>query len=326
MTGTRDWSTGTAPAKVNLALAVTGRRGDGYHELRSVFLRIELADRVALRAIPAHGPPQGGRSDRLLITGDAGCPVVDNLVLRAIGAARAAASADGSEVPRYEAVLTKAVPMAAGLGGGSSDAATTLRLLAAEHPSAVPHPVLERLARDLGADVPFFLDGAGASLVTGTGDGLEPLPPPIEPLGLLLLVPGQGAPTGSVFHAYDQLGSQQPGIAGVVDDLAGRLRAGADPEAICAIARELRDANDLWAPAARVVPGLADLRSTLEGRLGRPVLLTGAGSTLFALYASPGDARIAAEHLRAAPVAGLRVLVTRSTGPDIPTNEHRREP
>ncbi|MCY7418304.1 MAG: 4-(cytidine 5'-diphospho)-2-C-methyl-D-erythritol kinase, partial [Chloroflexi bacterium] len=141
----------SASAKVNLALAVTRVRADGYHELRSVFLRLELADTLSLTdSLAPDGP------DQLDIDGDADCPVADNLVLRAIVAFRAAAG--GSLVPPVAVRLRKRIPMAAGLAGGSTDAATTLCLLAARFPDAAADVDLRALAARIGSDVLFFVD------------------------------------------------------------------------------------------------------------------------------------------------------------------------
>ncbi len=193
-----------AQAKVNLALAVTGTRPDGYHELRSVFLRLELADTLTLAGPAAPDAEPGAAPDELVIEGDPECPVADNLVLRATEGFRRLASDAGVAVPAIRLQLTKRIPMAAGLAGGSSDAAATLRLLAARHPDAASRAELRRLAARLGADVPFFLDGAGAALVTGIGETLEPLPPPIDPVGILLLTPPEGSSTPAVFRAWDE--------------------------------------------------------------------------------------------------------------------------
>jgi 4-diphosphocytidyl-2-C-methyl-D-erythritol kinase len=317
----------SAYAKVNLALAVTGRRGDGYHELRSVFLRLELADTLLLagtaRSTDGDGP--ASPPDILVVEGDPACPVTDNLVLRAIEAFRAAAARAGTVVPRVRVTLAKRIPMAAGLGGGSADAAAMLRLLAARHPGAIPSTDLETLAIGIGADVPFCLDGAGAALVSGIGEVVEPLPPPIDPVGVLLLSPAVGSSTAAVFSAWDDLTDPAdtadpvaPPTAArpAIDSLARLLRSGADGPTLAAHAPTLRDANDLWHAASAVTPGQVALRDSLERRLGRPVLLTGSGSSLFSLYPSPDAAAGIAAAVRSEPMfATLRVNATRSTGP-----------
>ena len=226
--------------------------------------------------------------------------------------------------------------MAAGLAGGSTDAATTLRLLAARHPGVLTREELGVLAARIGADVPFFLDGAGAALVSGVGEEVEPLPPPIEPVGVLLVRPAFGSPTPQVFGAWDSLaerstadvGGPEAGASGrAVDDLSHLLRSGATPGDLVARAPMLRAANDLWRPAVSVTPELATIRDTLETRIDRPVLMTGSGSTLFALYPDPDSAEHAALALRSAPpLQNAHVLASRSTGMQPPPISSRREP
>ena len=314
MTRTMSVSEVAAPAKVNLALAVIGRWPNGYHELRSVFLRLDLADTVTIAGPPA----TPGSRDELVVLGDPDCPIDDNLVLVAIAGFRAACGT--TVVPPLRGVLTKRIPMAAGLAGGSTDAASTLRLLAARHPGMLTSDELRALAARIGADVPFFLDGAGAALVGGFGEDVEPLPPPIEPVGVLLVRPAFGSATPLVFGVWDELDVEPASDRGTashaVDALAHLLRSGATPGDLMAQAPMLRTANDLWRPAVTITPVLATLRETLEERLDRPVLMTGSGSTLFALYPDPGAAERAGEGLGREPsLQHARIIATRSTGP-----------
>jgi 4-diphosphocytidyl-2-C-methyl-D-erythritol kinase len=150
--------------------------------------------------------------------------------------------------------------------------------------------------------VPFFVEAVGAALVSGTGDSLEPLPPPIEPLGVLLVRPPVGLATGRVFGAWDRshTGPHEPAPSPVIDELAAELRAGARPRTLIQLAGRLRDANDLWAAAAAEEPRMGHCRDALETRLARPVLMSGSGSTLFALYPDRAAADEAAAELRAA--------------------------
>ena len=166
----------------------------------------------------------------------------------------------GDPVPPMRFRLTKRIPMAAGLAGGSSDAAAALRLLAARHPGITTPEDIRQLAARIGADVPFFLDGAGAALVTGVGEAVEPLPPPIDPLGILLLTPLEGSSTPAVFRAWDESAratAPGPGVASdAIDRLARLLRGGVDAATLAAHAPALRSANDLWPAATMVTPGL----------------------------------------------------------------------
>jgi 4-diphosphocytidyl-2-C-methyl-D-erythritol kinase len=305
----------TAPAKLNLVLAVTGARPDGYHTLRSVFLRIALADDVAVGLAPPTPPGTPGTSDRLVIEGDPSCPVEDNLVLRAAAVLRGLA-ADGrrmTEAPRASPLpallfrLRKRIPMGAGLAGGSSDGAAALDL-AADAWGLRLHPTarLEAALR-LGADVPFFAAGHDAALVAGIGEALEPLPGLRTPAGVLLVTPGVRLATAQVFREHDG-GALGPAAADpakhAADALADRLRDGLDGPELAGLACGLRDANDLWPAALRLVPALGELRASLERATGRPFLLTGSGSTLFCLYPSPSQARAAAGTVNAA-LAGV---------------------
>ena len=315
-----------AHAKVNLGLAITGRRADGYHELRSVFLRLALHDDVAASvhgSIPAradHPAP----ADRLVVRGDPACPVEDNLVLRAAALLRASVA---GPLPPLRLLLTKRIPLAAGLGGGSSDAAAALGVAArawALDPDTGPRP--EAVLR-LGADVPFFAAGHAAAAVAGVGEQVTPLPAPVRPAGVLLVTPPVRLATAAVFARLDAstpaagpsaLDLEWAPTAGAsaeaVATLADRLRAGLDGAGLASAAAALRDANDLWAPAASMAPGLADLRTALESELGIPVLLTGSGTTLYAVYPSGARAAAAAGHLSDGRFAWLdRALVHATT-------------
>ena len=272
-----------APAKVNLGLRIVGRRADGYHELESLFVPIDLADAIALRIESAAAPEV-----RLAITGDApgAPPGGDNLAVRAAHAFLA----QGGVRARVAIGLTKRTPVAAGLGGGSSDAAAVLRGLALAFPAAVAGRALEEIALALGADVPFFLDPR-PSWVTGIGEQREPVSG-VPPLTLLLANPGEALATAEVFRAFDAIASP----------LARRS------EAPRALAREFTDdaalaariRNDLEAPAVRLCPPMARLRAQLSAAGARAVGMSGSGATVYGVFAS----RAAAEE--AASALGLR--------------------
>lgn len=295
-----------APAKVNLGLRVVARRADGYHALRSVFLRLDLADEVTLA--DATGP-----DDTLVVEGDPDCPVEGNLVCAAVAGWRARV---GVLAP-LAIGLRKRIPMEAGLAGGSSDAAAVLRLLARRHDAPGDLP-FRSMATSIGSDVPFFAEALGAALVTGTGDALEPLPPPIEPVGVLLVRPPIGLATGRVFAAWDAFGGRPQAASPVIDELAAELRAGTDPATIVGFAPRLRDANDMWPAAVSVEPRMDACRAALEDRLGRAVLMSGSGSTLFAVYPDPQGAREAMRLLHQdlpTAVAGAWVAASASGTP-----------
>ncbi len=277
-----------APAKVNLGLAITGRREDGYHGLRSVFLRLALHDHLEARpAADARG------EDELVIEGDPGLSAHDNLVLRAAACLRAAESVRGvtdGPLPALRFRLDKHIPSAAGLAGGSSDAAAALALAAGAWGLSPDRAALLEVAARLGADVPFFVAAHGAALVSGVGEVIEPLPEPWPPPGVLLVTTAERLSTAAVFAEFDR-GAAPPGAdsgrsQAMVDHLAVALRRGLDGAALAGLAEGLRDANDLWPAAARLSPGLTPAREALESILGRAVLLTGSGPTLLAVYPS----------------------------------------
>jgi 4-diphosphocytidyl-2-C-methyl-D-erythritol kinase len=187
--------------------------------------------------------------------------------------------------------------MAAGLGGGSSDAAAALRVAGRAwglDPGSEPR--LEAVLR-LGADVPFFAAGLAVAAVTGIGDVLEPLPAPDPPAGVLLVTPTVRLATAAVFTRLDGSAPPAGASAGAIAALASLLRTGLDGAGLASAAASLRNANDLWAPAGSLAPGLAGARAALEAELGRPFLLSGSGTTLFAVYPSGAQAAAAACHL-----------------------------
>lgn len=291
-----------APAKLNLTLAVLGRRPDGYHDLHSVMVPLALGDRLSVtRAATTH--------DTLRTEGPDTGPPADNLVLRAFAAARAAVGRGADPFP-LAARLEKRIPVAAGLGGGSSDAAAAidaaleawgLRGLG-ELPDA-EFPSLQRaIAAQVGSDVPFFLAG-GPALVEGRGEVVEPLATLRGPaVGVLLVTPTAPASTPDVFAAYDSGGAAAPADPRSTrltsEHLATELRAGLDGSSLVARAGVLASANDLMAAAGAVIPGLTTFRRALARHLGRPVGMSGSGPTLWVLYPSVSAAEAAATEVR----------------------------
>ena len=303
-----------APAKVNLGLAITGRREDGYHRLRSVFLRLALHDHLEVRAAA-----DSRGADELVVEGDPGLPVHDNLVLRAAASLRATAHPRGVEdrpgaaepsLPALRFRLDKHIPAAAGLAGGSSDAAAALALAAGAWGLPSDRATLLEVAGRLGADVPFFVAAHGAALVSGVGEVIEPLPEPWPPPGVLLVTAAERLSTAAVFAEFDRgaapPGVDAPGTEAMVEHLAVALRSGLDGAVLADLADGLRDANDLWPAAARLSPSLTTAREALESILGRAVLLTGSGPTLLAVYPSLEAATSAAAELEQARPPALR--------------------
>ncbi len=273
------------PAKVNLTLEVVGRRPDGYHELRSIFLRIGLTDRLTVAAGGADG------SDTLTVSGVSGAPTRDNLVTRALNAVRARAEIP---LPVLDIVLEKGIPSAAGLGGGSSDCASAIRLAQVCWGVRLSTQEESALGLELGSDVPFFLIGAPAALVEGRGERVTPLAD-ASTAGLLLVTPPVTLSTARVFARYDDL-DPQPGGPGTM---------GVDVHRLIDSAEGFRDANDLWAAAASLEPSLPALRAELEAQTSRPWMMSGSGPTLFALYPSAVEATEAGTGLVAARLPSL---------------------
>ena len=211
--------------------------------------------------------------------------------------------------PALAARLDKRIPVAAGLAGGSSDAAAALDgALEAWGAALTIHERL-RVASRLGSDVPFFL-ADGAALVEGRGEKVTPLRGLVgEPPGVLLVTPRLAIRTSDVFAAYDA-GAHSGGAARTSSaHLADELRAGLTAQALVDRAGVLAVANDLVPATATVEPGLVGLRRALSRRLGRPVGQSGSGPTLWVLYPSAAEAVAVADEVRAAlAVADLPIV------------------
>ncbi len=260
-----------APAKVNLYLHVTGRRADGYHLLDSLVVFTAVSDRLELR--PA---------DRLSLAvegafADNAGPDDDNLVLRAARALAGAANMDKGMAAR----LVKNIPAAAGLGGGSADAAAALRGLMRLWDIAPDAVDLPALALGLGADIPVCL-AAKSAFVSGVGDQVETAPT-LPNVGLLLVNPGVALATPSVF-AGRRGGFSPPG------------RFSESPASVAALATLLRERdNDLAAAAIALAPVIADVLAALESAPGCHLArMTGSGATCFGLFDDEASAMNAA--------------------------------
>lgn len=297
-----------APAKVNLTLAVLGTRPDGFHELHSVFVPLGLADRLSVAVLPPDS------ADTLHVDGWDPGPADDNLVLRAIRAARDAARAEWGRPeppPPLAARLEKRIPVAAGLAGGSSDAAAALDGALEAWGVTLPAETRHAVAARLGSDVPFFAVG-GPALIEGRGERLTPLPWLRGDLrggdrpGLLLVTPSCGVSTPAAYRAWDE-GARVPGGAARLASLhlADELRKGilGVPDLITR-ASVLAAANDLAPAAAAVEPGLVPFKRALLRLLARPVGVSGSGPTHWALYPSLAEAEAAADVVRAAIARG----------------------
>ncbi|MEX1169830.1 MAG: 4-(cytidine 5'-diphospho)-2-C-methyl-D-erythritol kinase [Chloroflexota bacterium] len=300
-----------APAKLNLTLSVTARRDDGYHSLHSVFAALGLADRLSL-ALAA------GDEDTLHVSGfDPGLSA-DNLVLKAITAARTALGGGWSggpgPAPPLAARLDKRIPVAAGLGGGSSDAAAAIDGALEAWGAELDLETRARVAAAVGSDVSFFLTG-GVALVEGRGESVAPLDGLHGRPGVLLVTPSITVSTRDVFAAFDAIRTHGDGAVRLTSmHLAEELRAKLSTADLVARAGAMTVANDLLPAAALVVPSLVPFRRLISRLLGRPVGLSGSGPTLWALYASEAEAAEAADLVRTALGDG-RIRAPGSTEP-----------
>jgi 4-diphosphocytidyl-2-C-methyl-D-erythritol kinase len=253
-----------ATAKLNLALVVGPPRDDGRHEVATVLQRIDLADRVAIEPAPA-----------LRVDGFR----EDTLVRRALESLAAAAEVE----PRWAAHIWKRVPVAGGLGGGSSDAATALRLANESLPEPLPPAALLELAAAIGSDVPFFLS-QGPQLATGTGTHLEPLDLPQDYWVLLLLPHGERKEsTASVYEAFDRRG-RSDGFAERRAELAESLASVKRPRDLASL-----PPNDLASSTlAEELRELGAFRADVSG----------AGPAVYGLFVHRSQAAAAERRLR----------------------------
>ncbi len=276
-----------AYAKVNLSLRVRPADRSGMHPLRSLVQSIDWPDRVSL---------QGAGEDRFVVGGLEVPAGETNLAWRALEAAR-------SLSPRPSPVLLeldKAIPVSAGLGGGSADAAAVLALAADRF--GVPAAARDALAPGLGADVPFCLVG-GTVWMEGHGERVSPVPADYDYV-LAVVVPSFEAPTADVYRRWDQMGGPEGGgLSG--RHLPGSLRGHAPL------------GNDLAVAAVDLFPELGDWIVDVGRLWGVPVLVSGSGPALFGFFATESEAADAAGAVRGA--RGARVCRPtgsgRSTGP-----------
>ncbi len=272
----------TAWAKINLTLHVTGRRDDGLHDLDSLIVFAGIGDRLEIAPGPEISLEVGGPFAPALPPADS-----DNLV---VAAARALAARYGVEAGA-RLRLDKQLPVAAGLGGGSADAAATLHGLVDLWGLDAPAAELYALAASLGADVPVCLAGR-PSFVAGIGERIVPAPPP-PPAWLVLANPGIPLSTAAVFAARQGGFSKPARWREPISD----LRAWA--------ARLVACRNDLEAPALALVPEIREVLATLRDTAGCMLArMSGSGATCFGLYAVEAPA----------PAAARRVAATRRGG------------
>ena len=281
MGASSDALAGFAPAKVNLTLHVLGRRADGYHELESLTVFADVGDRVALQPAQALSLTVAGP------TAVAAGAERDNLVLKAARALQE--RIEGLQLGRFS--LDKQLPVAAGLGGGSSDAAAALRLIARANALSPDDPRDRDAARATGADVPVCL-GAKARIMRGIGEILSD-PIALPPLPAVLINPGVAVPTKDVFTAL-----AAPALSGPAqpDDF---FTIAVDAAALISVLVARR--NDLERPAVALQPVIADVLAALRGASGCALArMSGSGATCFGLFNSAPAAEAAAQRIQAA--------------------------
>ncbi len=238
--------------------------------------------------------------------------LADNVVLRALVATRAAVGGGWpggpGPAPALAARLEKRIPVAAGLAGGSSDAAATIDGALEAWGAALDPETVSRVAAGIGSDVPFFAAG-GPALIEGRGERVAPLGGLRGHPAVLLVTPDVAVSTRDVFAAFDALrpGGGDGSVRMSSAHLAEELRSGLGASDLVARAGVLAMANDLLPAAAAVLPSLVPFRRAVSRRLRRPVGLSGSGPTLWALYASEAEAAAAAEEVRAGIADGTLV-------------------
>ena len=273
--------TETAPAKINLYLHVGPVRDDGLHELASLFVFAEDGDRVT-------AAPSGDLS--LEVTGPfapalADLPPEDNLVLRAAATLREACGVTSGAA----LTLEKNLPVAAGIGGGSADAAAALRALVRLWDADIGEDALVRLAFSLGADIPACLAGAPVN-VTGAGETMA-AGPALPPLWVCLVNPGVETPTGPIFRAFD---AAHPAPAAPA---LAMLTPPSGYDALQAMLTASR--NDLQPFAVEGAPAIAEVLEVLEKAPGALIArMSGSGATCFAVFDSETGARRAEDEAR----------------------------
>lgn len=282
-----------SPCKVNLILNILGKRADGFHELETVMLPVPLTDELEFQV----GDP-GVR----LSCNHPELPVDStNLVHRAASRFLEASGISQGVVVHLE----KRLPLAAGLGGGSANAAVTLRALNDLFGQPLGPARLQEIAAGLGSDVPFFLqDGPG--LGTGRGEQVQSLPPfpALRGCGLMLVHPGFGVSTPWAYQALARFPDALQGRRGRAQELVSAF-SGSDPVTAC---RALY--NSLEAPVLEKHPVLRLFQDFLRERGALGTLMSGSGSTTFAITEDPNAARLLAEAFVARFGSGLWVATT----------------
>ena len=281
-------------AKINLDLRVLYRRADNYHELRTIFQTISLADRITVAFTPS-------RKTVIRVTGKIDIP--DNLMTRAAEACLDAMRLTG----RVEFHLDKRIPMGAGLGGGSSDAAAVLLALPVVAGKVLGWPALIRIAQQLGSDVPFFLVG-GAAVAVGRGTELYPLPDRPARAGIVV-APEIHVSTPDAYRSLSTTLTSESTQNKIVSFQSTAWRESAG---LSGPADAPRGENDFEAVVFRQYPALKSIKQSLLKLGARPALMSGSGSAVFGLFSERDKLHRALQSLREERVFSIK-LVSRST-------------
>jgi len=261
-----------SPAKVNLFLRIIRRREDGYHELASLFQTVAFGDTLLLKVLPATAVQDEFSSSYTSLVTDQ-----SNLVLRALDLFREKTG----KTQRFEVYLEKRTPVQAGLGGGSSNAATTL--FAANQLLGTPATDEELIewSKELGSDITFFLS-KGTAYCTGRGELLEPVPPLPSSIKLYVVKPPVGLSTPAVFKALDLDALNREDPRDLLAAFTQHLSRGELGPASMYI-------NDLEPPAFQCVPRLKAIKEALLARGFDCVMMSGSGTAIFAMAPAPSS-------------------------------------
>lgn len=280
-----------APAKINLALHVTGRRADGYHELESLVVFAGFGDHLTVAPAAA---------DAFTMSGPHGSDLPSDAANLVVAARDRLRSAFGAKATPPVAIhLDKRLPVASGVGGGSSDAAAAVKALAACWGLDIHSPEIADIAAGLGADVPMCMDGR-ALVARGIGHDLQPLDawPCFD---VVLVNPGTAVSTPAVFSRLSR--RDNPPLA----PLPGR------PDQSVALAFLADARNDLETPARALAPRIGDALDALRSAGAGLARMSGSGATCFGIFRGAEEARAAAARIRA-DRPGWFVEATRTTG------------
>jgi len=277
-----------AYAKINLNLRILGLRRDGMHELRTILQTIDLYDTLTFQQ--RLGPFK-------LLSANSEIPTdKTNLIWRAAKAIVSGPGRGGDRLNNLSVSLIKRIPLRAGLGGGSADAAATLVAIDRLRKLKTRPEVLHALAADLGADVPFFLVG-GTAVGFGLGDEIYPLID-LPKYWVVLLIPSFGVSTGDAYNWYDSAKSQ-----------SHRRSHGVLPLGNSALAHVVKMVNDLEAPVIERFESIGKMKMALEQAGAMAAGMSGSGSSVFGLFRSLARAKKAATSLA---TSGQQVILTRT--------------